>query len=219
MIAVYLISLVLNYGNILKHRGRSISPLFSLIRDLGFILIFNVSFNFLALLFGVSFLKVNIFLVLWGLSFVIYLLKFKFICLTHTGFICFVLSLALGFEFPICEILFLIGVLHIFEGVYVILNSNSKLNLYLPLSLSGLGMIFFIHYGRNKQKIQLVGFKNFSGALVFLYGVLVLILSRVIVRSLFGILGFLFVVLVHEFIDRMDGIIYFKFWKIRRDVF
>lgn len=222
MIFVYLLALILNYRNILKFREGDV-PLFLLMREFVFILIFNIIFHYLALFFKISFLEIRTFLSLWVISLLFYFLKFKFMCITYSGFFCYILSFIFGSSISLSEILFLVGILHVFEGVYVALNSYfkingfGKLNLYLPISINGFPIIFLIFYRREIRKLEMVNFKKISGILIIFYGCISMYLSLLRVNGFLGILIFGFLVLFHEFVNIMDEILYLNFVR-RRDL-
>ncbi len=218
MIFVCLCAFILNFRNFFKYRGQR-SSLFLILNRVFCISIFNIIFYYFRILFGISFSDFNLFIFIWIISLVMYFLKFRFMCITYSGFIYYILGLVFGYHIEFKITIFLIGILHLFEGMYVILNDINlflyddykfgNLDLYLPIFLDGFVFIFLIFYRRKEFYLRnFTCFKNFSGGIIFLYGLIILITCILNLNFIFCSLQFIFIVIFHEIITKLDGFFY-----------
>lgn len=207
---VYVIAFVLNYINLYK--GSSKYSLFFIFKDLITIVIFNLIFYILVSIFNIDFKDVKNIVFICLISIFLYFIKKKYICFSFSGGLFYIVCRILKIEVNLQEILFLVGSLHFIEGLFIFSSyffnkEKLKEKIYLPLVLGGIPIIFMISYGRYDYKNYR---KLVSGLVIFLYGIIILIIS------LFNdsyLLVFL-MVLLHELIFVFENLLLDKYVKL-----
>ena len=118
---VYSLAFVLNYFNFSKsYNGSIYYSLFFIFRNVVFVVIFNFIFNFMMKIFRISFLNIEILVLIFIISILLYFLKRKYICISFSGTLVYLICKVLNIEISLNEIMFLISSLHIFEGLLVV---------------------------------------------------------------------------------------------------
>lgn len=198
---VYIISFVLNLINIYRKNKVGIyCHLILICKNSLLIFFFNLLFIDMIKKFDVGILDKRVIIGIFLFSLLNYFLINKYMCISFSGIICY-LFLKL-FRIYVCadSIILLVGVLHIFEGVFICLNFDSNNNeLYLPLYFGNIPMIFFIFFRRNYRD-DFKYSKFISGMFVFVYGLIVMILYEFI-RNLFSLI---IICVLHEFMILLE---------------
>src|SRR5699024_8303325 len=120
---VYSLAFVLNYFNFSKsYNGSIYYSLFFIFRNVVFVVIFNFIFNFMMKIFRISFLNIEILVLIFIISILLYFLKRKYICISFSGTLVYLICKVLNIEISLNEIMFLISSLHIFEGLFIIFS-------------------------------------------------------------------------------------------------
>lgn len=173
---IYFLSVILNCINFLKGYKRSFySSIFFIFKNLVFIILFNVMFKVLVNKFNVIFLDIKFLLFIFLSSILLYFLKRKYVCITFSGTLVYFICKILNYSICLKNIIFLIGILHLFEGIFIFFSNNKKL--YLPLMLSEFPIIFMIFYSRD-FKLEMIKYSRFvSGGVILIYGIIVLFIS------------------------------------------
>lgn len=193
---VYLISFVLNLINIYwRNKVGIYCHLILICKNILLILFFNLVFMDVSNRTGFHFLDKRVLIGICLFSLLNYFLINKYICISFSGIISYLFLKLLGIQVCAGSIVLLVGMLHIFEGVFICLNFDSDNNkLYLPLYFGNIPIVFFIFFRRgylNDFKYS----KFISGLFVFVYGLIVMILYEFI-RNLFSLI---IICVLHEF--------------------
>ncbi|BAK80633.1 hypothetical protein [Candidatus Arthromitus sp. SFB-rat-Yit] len=178
---VYLISFILNFINICKNNKVGIYyHLILICKNILLIIFLNLLFKDMIKSIGIYYLDEKVLILICLFSLLNYFLVGRYICISFSGVICYLFLKLIGFDVDTSFIILLIGVLHIFEGVFICLNFESNINkLYLPIYFGGIHIIFLMFFRRsylNNFKYS----KFISGLFVFVYGVIVMILYKFI---------------------------------------
>lgn len=210
IVYVYVIAFVLNVINLYKsYKGSNYYSLFFIFKNLVFIFLFNYLFNYLVKIFNITFVDIKKMVVIFIISILLYLKKRKYICLSFSSGLFYIICLLLNISINFKEVVFLVGVLHIFEAMFLILNFilNMKLSndlnekLYLPLILGSIPIIFMIFYGRKNKENEYK--KIVSGVVIFLYGIIILLVS--ILNN--DVLSLVLMISLHELILFVENFI------------
>lgn len=173
---IYVLSILLNYINFLKSYKRSFYfSIFFILKTLMFIILFNFILKVASYSLNIEILNIEFLLFIFLTSILLYFLRRKYVCITFSGTLVYLIYRVLNYEIYLKNIIFLIGVLHVFEGIFIIFSSRKKL--YLPLMLGGFPVIFMIFYSRN-FRFEMFKYSRFvSGGIILIYGIIVLIIS------------------------------------------
>lgn len=173
---IYFLSIVLNCVNFLKNYKRSFYfSIFFILKTLIFIIVFNLIFKVMVGIAKIEFFNIEFLFFIFLVSILLYFLKRKYMCITFSGTLVYLIYKCLNYEICLRNIIFLIGILHVFEGIFIIFSSRRKL--YLPLILNGFPIIFMIFYSRD-FRLEMIKYSKFiSGGIILIYGIIVLIIS------------------------------------------
>lgn len=217
---VYSLSIVLNLYSYFKEikGGKVYSPFF-IFKTFMWILSFNIFFEILKKIYKVKFSDINFLLVIFIVSVILYFVNKRYICISFSYVISYFVLRFLNFYVDIKEIMFLIGTLHIFEGIFIIFqkdffNINEKrgvLKFYLPLILNKIPLIFLVFYRRSFKNKNEYYMRIISGVLIFFYGIIILLIGSF--KSVYGLILSPF---LHEGILYLEGKIYIFLRKDRR---
>ena len=221
---VYSLAFILNYFNFSKsYNGSIYYSLFFIFRNVVFVVIFNFIFNFMMKIFRISFLNIEILVLIFIISILLYFLKRKYICISFSGTLVYLICKVLNIEISLNEIMFLISSLHIFEGLFIIFslkqvevfsmkeNNFLKGKLYLPLILNKFPIIFMIFYNRKFYNISFKYTKFVSGVLIFVYGIIVLFIS--LLKK--NIVSLILIWVLHELIIFVEKFIFKKIERVK----
>ncbi len=185
---IYFISILLNvFVYVRKFKRRGMPLLFSILKGLAFIIIFNIVF----LVFNLS-ISIETLVPIYVTGIIIYILRKKYICLSLTSIIAYIGFYILGTSLNISEIMFIIGFNHIFEGIFMFLSRYKEDVIYVPIYF---GCIFFLYYKRKELYNRFI-----SSSILIIYGVLVLSFKE---NLLFLIVSYF----IHEFIIFIEKIL------------
>ena len=211
IVYVYVISFILNVIKLYKsYKGSIYYSLFFILRDLLFLILFNCLFNVLVKIFNIRFINVEKIVFIFIISLLLYFVNRKYICLSFSSAVFYIVCKVLNININFKDIAFLVGSLHIFEGVFLILSFNPKkvINLkqkmYLPLTLNSIPIIFLIFYRREKQ--ETIYKKIISGVIISIYGIIILLISTIVSDLILAIL----IVLLHESIIFVEKYLFRK---------
>lgn len=201
---VYIVSFVLNIISIYrKVKGRVYDLLFLILKNILMVALLNILFSYGGSLFHVNFIELEVFLVLFLFTGVSYILKKRYGCISFGGSLAYLFLYALNSSLRFREIIFIIGMLHVCEGIFICLSFRSDdSKLYLPLCLGGTPLVFVIFYRRDRR-FCLKREKFISGLFVFLYGIIVII----IYKYMNNVLSLVLICFLHEFIIVIERII------------
>ncbi len=172
-------------------------------------------FEFMKEIFLIKNFDFGVVILIYFVSLILYFVfPNKYACISYGFFISYFALIGIKQNF-FREGLFMISVFHLFEGIYVILNSFSKwennfCKIYLPFMINKVPLIFIIACRRSY-----FGLKNFSG---IVSGFVILIYS--FISMAFGFLGgnvlieiflILTLILLHENLYLIDKFLNCKF--------
>ena len=101
---VYSLAFVLNYFNFSKsYNGSIYYSLFFIFRNVVFVVIFNFIFNFMMKIFRISFLNIEILVLIFIISILLYFLKRKYICISFSGTLVYLICKVLNIEISLNE--------------------------------------------------------------------------------------------------------------------
>lgn len=226
-IYVYSLSFILNYYNFLKnYNGSTYYSLFFIFRNVIFVVIFNIIFYFIMKIFGISFLNIEFLVLIFIISILLYFFRRKYICISFSGTLSYLICKVLNIGISLNDIMFLIASLHIFEGLFIIFSlerveifTMKKKNflsgrLYLPLILNKFPIIFMIFYNRKfyNSEFNVFKYRKFvSGILIFVYGIIVLFISLIGKN----IVSLILIWVLHELILFIEKFIFKKIEKVK----
>lgn len=215
MIYVLVLSFIMNLVYYFKNFKGSFKLLcFFVLKTFILILIFNFMFEFMKEIFLIKNFDFGVVILIYFVSLILYFVFPKYACISYGFFISYFALIGIKQNF-FREGLFMISVFHLFEGIYVILNSFSKwennfCKIYLPFMINKVPLIFIIACRRSY-----FGLKNFSG---IVSGFVILIYS--FISMAFGFLGgnvlieiflILTLILLHENLYLIDKFLNCKF--------
>lgn len=170
---VYVLSIILNYINFSKgYKGSFYSSLFFVFKNIMTLIGFNFAFKIMANKFNIVFLNVEFLVFIFFMSMILYFFKRKYVCITFSGTLVYFVCSILNYSICLKDIIFLIGILHVFEGIFIFFSIKNKL--YLPLTLGEFPIIFMIFYSRDSNFEHR---RFISGGAILIYGIIVLIIS------------------------------------------
>lgn len=215
MIYVFALSFIMNLVYYFKNFKGSFKLLcFFVVRTLFFILVFNFIFEFMKEIFLINDFDFSVIILIYFISLILYFVFPKYACISYGFFISYFALIGLKQNF-FKDGLFMVSSFHLFEGVYVILNSFSKwennfCKIYLPMMINKIPLIFVVACRRS-----FLGLKNFSGVIsgmvILIYGFACMGFSFLGGNTLFEIILLLVLVLFHENLYSIDKFLNFKF--------
>ncbi len=192
---VYSLGLVLNLYSYFKEiKGSKFYSPFFIFKIFVWILSFNIFFEVLKRVYDVKFFNVNFILVIFIVSVILSFIHKKYVCISFSYVISYFILRFLNFSVSVKEIMFLIGSLHIFEGIFIIFQKDflnlsyerGVLKFYLPLVLNKIPLIFLVFYRRNFKNKNEYYVRIISGVLIFFYGIIILLIGSF--KSVYGLI-------------------------------
>lgn len=218
MIYIFILSFIMNLIYFYKNYGGSFKlSCFFIIKTLGFIILFNLIFGYFKTIFNICDLNLQFLIMIYFISLILYLFSKKYACITY-GFVISYLSL-LGTNNEIfIQGLFMVSVLHIFEGIFVIFNSlfnvsNKSSKIYTPIVINGIPLIFVVFYRRSIFNNYHKLFGIFSGIVILIYGFIAISFTFMGGNVLFEIFLLIILILIHENLYIIDSFIVDLFTK------
>lgn len=199
---VYFVSFVLNILFIYrKFKGRRGYLPFLVLKTLIFILFFNLLFEIFKRSMGFLYIDERSIFKVYIVGIVLYVLTRRYICLSLSFLISYVIFYLFGVHLSVRDIIFIIGFNHLCEGVFILFSRDMRGCMYLPLFLHSYAFIFFIFYNRGWREVE---YRNFiSGVFVFTYGIIILFSLRV--GYAFDFIMVTFTYVLHEIMIFLEG--------------
>lgn len=199
---VYVLSVVLNIMAIYKKfKGRNCFLPFLILKILFLVFLFNILFEGFKRWFGSGVIDEGSLIFVYCVGGILYLLKKRYICLSLSFLISYIISFIFSIPINIQDIVFIIGFTHLCEGIFMLLCKEVRGSMYLPLFLHEYALIFFLFYNRKERGIK---YSNvISGIFVLGYGIFILILYRKLPSFMMVIFTYVF----HEIMMFLENMI------------
>lgn len=200
-----IIALALNYINFLKNYKRGVtSSIFFIMKNVLIMILFNFVFEFLIFEFRIDGFDFKFLFCVFIVSLIFYFTNRKYSCITFGLFISYFIFKIFRIPYNLRGGIFLIGVLHIFEGIFILFFKENKVFISLPLG--EIDFLFMIFYGRKFYWEMFKYGRVISGILIFNYGIIVLAITTF--KNNF--LSVVFICVLHEFIYFLERRIFKK---------
>ncbi len=209
MIYICTLSFIMNLVYYFKnYKGSYKLSCFFIIKTLALIIFFNIIFSYFKIMFNIKNFNMEFLIMIYCISLILYCFSKKYGCITYSTLISYLILLDSRTDIFI-QGLFMISILHIFEGVFVIVNYifneiDKSSKIYTPILIDSIPLIFVVFYRRSSFREYNKLFGICSGVVILIYGLISISFIYIYGNVLFEIISLIILACIHKNLHLVD---------------